>query len=151
MTDLDQLRQRLEAVPFTRLIGLRFVAADSESLTMELPSSPGILNHVGTTHAAAQFALGEGVMGAMALVAFPDLIASGAAPVLAEASVAYKRPVAGTLRARGMLSLAEQERVRAEFLATGRARYEGSVELTNAEGIVTTTLRVAMILLVPRA
>ena len=150
MTDVDQLRQRLEAVPFARLIGLRFVAADEESLTMELPSSPGILNHVGTTHAAAQFALGEGVMGAMALVAFPDLVAKGAAPVLAEASVSYKRPASGTLRARGVLPRAEQERVRAEFLATGRARYDGPVELTNADGIVTTTLQVAMVLLVPR-
>lgn len=150
MLDLDQLRERLESIPFAHLIGLRLVAADGESLTMELPSSLGILNHVGTTHAAAQFALGEGVMGAMSLVAFPDLIANGAAPVLAEASVAYKRPAAGTLRARGILPLAEQERVRAEFLATGRARYEGPVELTNTEGVVTTTLQVAMVLLVPR-
>ena len=150
MVDLDQLRQRLEAIPFSRTIGLRFVAADEESLTAELPSSPGILNHVGTTHAAAQFALGEGVVGAMALVAFPDLLARGAAPVLAEATVAYKRPAAGTLRARGVLPRSDQERVRAEFLASGKARYEAPVELTNADGIVTTTLTVAMVLLVPR-
>ena len=150
MVDLDQLRQRVEAIPFSRLIGLRIVAADAESITGELPSSPGILNHVGTTHAAAQFALGEGMIGAMSLIAFPDLIARGAAPVLAEATVAYKRPAAGTLRARGVLPLAEQERVRAEFLATGKARYEAPVEVTNADGVTTTTLHVAMVLLVPR-
>jgi acyl-coenzyme A thioesterase PaaI-like protein len=150
MADLEQLRQRLEEIPFSHLIGLRVVAADEESLTMELPSSPRILNHVGTTHAAAQFALGEGVVGAMALVAFPDLIARGAAPVLAEASVAYKRPAAGALRARGVLPRAAQDRVRAEFLAHGRARYEAPVDLTNADGLVTTTLTVAMVLLVPR-
>lgn len=150
MVDVETLRRRVESIPFSKLIGLRLVAADAESVTAELPSSPEIFNHVGTTHAAAQFALGEGVVGMMALVAFPDLVERGAAPVLAEATVAYKRPASGTLRARGVLSLAEQERVRAEFLANSKARYEAPVEVTTADGLVTTTLQVAMVLLVPR-
>jgi acyl-coenzyme A thioesterase PaaI-like protein len=148
--DIADLRQRLLAVPFSRLMGMRVVEADAESVTAELPSSPEILNHVGTTHAAAQFGLGEGAVGALALMAFPDLLAAGAVPLLAEATVAYRRPASGTLRARAVLSVAEQQRIRAEFAANGKARYTVPVDLVDQSGTVATTLQVTFAIIIPR-
>ena len=151
MVDVVAVRERIAAVPFGRVIGLRVVDADEVSVTAELPSAPEILNHVGTTHAAAQFGLGEGVVGALALAVFPDLLAAGAVPLLAEATVAYQRPARGALRARAYIAHAEQERVRAEFGAAGKARYTVPVELTDQAGTVTTTLQVTFVLISPRA
>jgi|SRR5579863_7495384 len=151
MVDVVAVRERIAAVPFGRVMGLRVVDADEESVTAELPSAPDMLNHVGTTHAAAQFGLGEGVVGALALAVFPDLLAAGAVPLLAEATVAYQRPARGTLRARVTLPYAEQARVRAEFAANTKARYTVPVELADQAGIVTTTLHVTFVLIIPRA
>ncbi len=151
MADLEAVhRQMLDAVPFNRVLGVRVVAVEAESVEVELPARPELLNHVGTMHAAAQFGLGESASGAMSVAAFGDLLAGGAVPLLAEARITYHRPASGTLRARATLARDEQQRIRADFAAAGKARYEMPVQLTDAGGTVTTTLQVNWVLLRPR-
>jgi len=151
MADLEAVRQQmLDAVPFVRLLGLQIIDMTADSVEAELPVRPDLLNHVGTMHAAAQFGLGENTSGAMAFVAFADLMAGGAIPLVTEAKITYHRPASGTLRARATLALDEQQRVRADYAAAGKTRYELPVQLTDANGIVTTTLQVSWVLLRPR-
>jgi uncharacterized protein (TIGR00369 family) len=151
MADLEAVRRQIqEVVPFNRVLGVRVVAVEAESAEVELAATPERLNHVGTMHAAAQFGLGESASGALSVAAFADLLASGAIPLLAEARIVYHRPASGTLRARATLPRAEQERVRADFAATGKARYELPVQITDAAGTVTTTLQANWVVLRPR-
>ncbi len=142
MADLDAVRHLiLEAVPFNRVLGVIVVAVEPESAVVELPAAAALLNHVGTVHAAAQFGLAESASGAMTVAAFSDLLAEGAVPLLAAAQITYHRPASGTLQGRATLALDEQQRIRADFAASGRARYTITVDLTDAGGAVITSLR----------
>lgn len=147
-----RVRQYLvDGVPFNHMVGLRVVAADDASVEMELAERPDLLNHVGTMHAAAQFGLGEASAGALIVAALGDLVAAGAIPLLAEATIAYRKPAGGTLRAHASLDGATRERVHAEFTAAGKARVAVAIRLTDAGGAETTTLETSWALIQRRS
>ena len=152
MLDVEAVRQlMMDAVPFNRVLGVRVESVEPERVTVILPESPERLNHVGTTHAAAQFGLGEATAGTMTLLAFSDLQRQGFAPVVTDATVSYRKPARGELRGEATLSAEEQARVRSEIAAGGRPRFGIDVRLTDQQGNVTTELRFEWALLVPRA
>lgn len=151
MLDVETVRQMvMDAVPFNRVLGVRVEAVGPERVTLILPESPERLNHVGTTHAAAQFGLGEATAGTMTLLAFNDLQRQGYAPVVTDATVSYRRPARGELHGEATLSAEEQARVRSEIAAGGRPRFRIDVRLSDQQGNTTTELRFEWTLLVPR-
>lgn len=148
MLDLAAVQaMMLGAVPFNRVLGVRIESVAPERVEVVLPEAPERLNHVGTIHAAAQFGLGEAASGSMMLAAFGDLQAAGAVPLAAEATIRYRKPSRGDLRGVATLSNAEQARVRAEIMASGKGRCTVAVQLIDAEGVATTELSVEWVLL----
>ena len=120
MTDVSTVRTMLlDLVPFNRHLGIEVSDAGVDYALVQLQENPAHHNHVGTIHAGVQFTLCEAASGAMAIAAFGDLIMDGAIPLATTATITYRAPAGGNLRARGTLSEAEQARVRAE-LSTGR-------------------------------
>lgn len=140
-------RYLVDGVPFNHMVGLRVLAADDTTVEMESAERLDLLNHVGTMHAAAQFGLGEASAGALIVAALGDLVAKGAVPLLAEATIAYRKPAGGTLRAHASLDAAERERVRADFTAAGKARVAVAIRVTDAAGTETTTLETSWALI----
>ena len=152
MADLETVSAIMtQAVPFNRVLGLRFVAVDDERAEVVLPEAPERLNHVGTIHAVAQFGLGEVASGAMVMAAFADLQGQGYIPLAASAPIAYRKPSKGDLRAVATLTIAEQERIRAELETNGKARFSVPVQLLDAQGVVTTEITVEWALIKLRA
>jgi len=130
------------SVPFTRVLGLRVVAADHEHAELAPPDEPGLRNHVGTVHAAAQFGLGENASAVMAIGAFSDLQQTGALLLTSGATIRYVAPAKGELRAVATLPAAEQARVRTGFAATGRADFAIHAATRDASGGTTTHMEV---------
>ncbi len=151
MLDAAAVNQLLnETVPFNRALGVQVETVAPECVVVILAEAPERLNHVGTTHAVAQFGLGEVTSGTMTLIAFADLQRQGYAPVVTDASVKYYKPARGLLRGQATFSAAEQERIRREILSGGRPRFAIDVRLTDEQGTLTTELRFEWTLLAPR-
>jgi acyl-coenzyme A thioesterase PaaI-like protein len=140
-----------ETVPFNAHMGPVVESVTPERSTVILPESPERLNHVGTTHAVAQFGLGEVTSGALTAAAFWDLQHQGYAPVVTNASVTYHKPARGQLRGEATLSADEQARIRSEIEAGERPRFIIDVRLFDQQGTLTTELRFEWTLLAPRA
>ena len=140
-----------ETVPFNAHMGPVVESVTPERSTVILPESPERLNHVGTTHAVAQFGLGEVTSGALTAAAFWDLQHQGYAPVVTSASVTYHKPARGQLRGEAELSADEQARIRSEIAAGGRPRFTIDVRLFDQQGTLTTELHFEWVLLAPRA
>src|SRR4051794_23587239 len=89
----DAVTDFVTSLPFNALIG---VAADGDALTLR--ESETIHNHVGTVHAGALFTLGEAASG-VAIARQVLSVLGGAMPVTKTASIAYRRPARGRIRA----------------------------------------------------
>jgi uncharacterized protein (TIGR00369 family) len=143
-------RQLLEAVPFSRVLGVEITAAGPGEVEARLPDAPERHNHVGTVHAVAQFGLGETTSGVLLIATFNDLRARGFVPVMADVAIHYHRPARGDLMAQATLTPEEQVRIRNEVQSAGRSRVTIPVTLTDASGTPTTDFELAWVLLKPR-
>ncbi|HEX8995530.1 MAG TPA: YiiD C-terminal domain-containing protein [Ktedonobacterales bacterium] len=152
MLDAADINRLLnDSVPFNRVLGAQVESVAPERVTATLPEAPERLNHVATTHAVAQFGLGEVTSGSMTLCAFADLQRQGYAPVVTEAAVTYLKPARGAMRGEATFSAQEQARVRDEIAAGGRPRFSIAVRLFDAQETLTTELRFEWTLLPPRS
>ncbi len=118
----------------SRALGLAEAPAGADHL-LELPLGEASRNHVGTMHAAAQFALAEAASAACLQREFPALEARVLAVVRA-ARIKYRRPGTGTLRAFGRLAEDARARLAADLEARSRTATTVDVELRDATGEV---------------
>jgi len=95
-------------------------------------------NHLGTIHAAAQYALAEACSGALLADRFADL-ATDVVPVVRRAEVKYHRPARGTLTAGASISPGSEARVRGALAAKGRALVDVAVEVVDSAQTVVLT------------
>lgn len=135
----------LQAVPFARTLGVRFdevVADDAGGVraVARLPDADELHNHVGGPHAGALFTLGETASGAVVLAAFGHLL-DRAVPLAVRAEIDYERLAMGEVRATARLGRPAAE-VAAELAAGIRPEFPVSVEITKADGEVTTRMTV---------
>lgn len=134
----------IEAVPFARTLGVRFVEVrrDGPELraVVDLPDATGLHNHVGGPHAGAIFALGETASGAVVMAAFGDQLGR-AVPLAVRAEIGYRKLAMGTVRATARLS-EPPERVVAELDAGRRPEFGVPVELSTLDGTVTAEMLV---------
>lgn len=140
-----------DTVPFARVLGVHVTRVEPERAEAVLEFTPERLNHVGTMHAVAQFGLGELASGGLIVSAFSDLQQDGYMPIVASVAVSYLRPARTDLRGIAELSLAEQERVRAEVRGGVQSRFTVPVRVVDTAGNVTTEFKVEWVLLQPRA
>jgi acyl-coenzyme A thioesterase PaaI-like protein len=149
--DLETLNQVMtQGVPFNRVLGVRVVALGPARAEVAIPEAPERLNHVGTTHAAVEFALGEAASGAMVVSAFVDAQAQGYVPLAAGARIAYLKPARGDLRGIAVLAEDAQRQVRADLESNGKARFSVPVEIRDAVGTLVAEMVVEWALVKPR-
>lgn len=120
---------------FSRALGLRDAPAGADHL-LELPFSPLLHNHLGTMHAAAQFALAESAS-AVCLQRHFGAQAGEVFAVVRGAETKYRRPATGDLLAFGRPDDATRDHLLAELAARGRTSAVILVDLKDREGTLT--------------
>ncbi len=134
--DLDTIRTSMPAaVPFISTLGLEYLELSDEHAVLGMPDQERLHNHVGGPHAGAMFSLGESASGAVVLAAFSDLL-NEVTPLAASAHIDYLALAKGEVRARATLSRSVAD-VRAELNAGGLPQFPVSVQITDAQGVLT--------------
>jgi acyl-coenzyme A thioesterase PaaI-like protein len=120
---------------FSQALGIAAAPAGSEHL-LELPFSPLVVNHVGTVHAAAQFALAEAASAACLQRDFPELGGKVFA-VVRGVQVKYRRAAQSALRAYGKTDELTRQHLAHDLLTRTRTSATVEVELRDAQDQVT--------------
>lgn len=120
---------------FSRVLGLRDAPAGAEHL-LELPFAPLLHNHLGTMHAAAQFALAESASAVCLQRHFAAQVGEVFA-VVRGAETKYRRPATGDLLAYGRPDDATRDGLVAELAARGRTNAVILIDLKDRDGTLT--------------
>ncbi|MBX3192610.1 MAG: YiiD C-terminal domain-containing protein [Labilithrix sp.] len=132
----DPAADFVTSLPFNSLVG---VSADGEALALR--DDGALHNHVGTVHAGALFTLGEAASG-IAIARHCAGAFGGAMPVTKTASIAYRRPARGRIRA--IAGVAESvDEIAARLARDGKASFDVEVALTDDAGTEVATMTVA--------
>ena len=116
-------------------MGMRVAPAGAPHL-LELPLTPLLQNHLGTMHAAAQFALAEAASAECLLREFPAL-ADAVLPVVRGVTLKYRKPATGDLFASASVDDDTKKNLRHELATRPAARATVNVELKDAAGTLT--------------
>jgi acyl-coenzyme A thioesterase PaaI-like protein len=103
---------------------------------LEMPESPLLLNHIGTVHASAQFALAEASSGEF-LLCHLRAAQNQVFAVLRTSDVKFRKPAHGALRASARFAEGSAESLSAELSSRGRTLASVLVEVADSQGIVT--------------
>jgi len=140
--ELAQLKEMLaNVVPFNKHIGLEIVEVSAGAGEVRLPEGPHLLNHIGTQHAAALFAVAEAASGAAVVGALADQITT-VTPIARNAQIAYMKPARGPILAKARIS-EEPDSLLRELGAQGRADFQVHVDLEDAAGLKVAEMTVA--------
>ena len=96
-------RQLSTAVPFANHVGIELETIEKGRAVARLPFRPEGLNHIGTQHAGALFALGEAASGAAMAGTFAPILLE-IRPVAAEAAIRFLAVAKGSVRAEASIS-----------------------------------------------
>jgi len=121
-------------LPLSQVLGLQEAPAGAPHL-LELPLGERTRNHLGTMHAAAQFALAEAASAAALQRAFPDW-EDRVMAVVRGARLKYRRPGTGPLHAWAGMDAAAQAQLAADLATRSRAAATVQVELRGADRAV---------------
>jgi len=129
VSDPDPASALVAALPFPKHVGIK----PNEDGALVLAENQSLYNHVGTLHAGALFTLGESASGATMLRLLAPALA-GAMPVAKSATIEYRRPARGRIRAGG--SLAEPvEDIAARLQRDRKTTFDVRVLLQDDAGI----------------
>lgn len=118
-----------------QLLGIREAPAGATHV-LEMPLTARLQNHLGTMHAAAQFALAEAASAACLLQGFGDL-AGRVQAVVRGVEVKYRTPATGDLLACASLDDRTRDALRTELDRRGRAIAVILVDLKDRSGTLT--------------
>jgi len=107
-----------------------------DETTLKLACHSNVQNHIGTIHAAAQFALAETRSGEYLAGLFPQYKGKFL-PLLRSSSVKYRNPASSEIYAKAIAKEADLEKFEAQFLKKGRATIRVEVKVMDKENIVT--------------
>jgi acyl-coenzyme A thioesterase PaaI-like protein len=116
-------------------LGIR-LAGPGGSAILELPESAILLNHVGTIHASAQYALAEAASGELLLRTLGEA-GDEVFAVLRSSEVKYRNPAKGELLASARIEEREGSTLVGEISRRGRTMASIHVEVSDASGVVT--------------
>lgn len=122
-----------EMMPFAHTLGLKVAAASPIQVSLALPDKKSNHNHVGFTHAGAQYTLAELTSGAMSFAALADL-AGRFDLLMMQGSINYLKRADGDLASQAEMSPEKAEQIRATLLQEGRVKVPQKVELFTADG-----------------
>jgi acyl-coenzyme A thioesterase PaaI-like protein len=130
----DMIRSQMgQNVPFARHAGVEIDSVDKGRASARLPFRPEGLNHIGTQHAAALFALGETASGAAMAGTFAPMLLE-VRPVAAEASIRYFGLAKGQVTADARVE-AEPDALLEAVRTEGKVRFPIVVSLKGEDGI----------------
>jgi acyl-coenzyme A thioesterase PaaI-like protein len=118
-----------------RLLGMIPAPGGAPHL-LELPFTPPLRNHVGTMHAAAQFALAEAASAECLQRHFGEA-AGEVFAVVRGVEMKYRKPATGDLLAFGMPDENTRDHLVAELIARGRFAPVILIELKDRSGTLT--------------
>ncbi|MCF6470222.1 DUF4442 domain-containing protein [Nonomuraea sp. MG754425] len=130
----------LDTVPFARTLGIVFDAVGDGRAVCHVPDRPDLRNHVSGPHAGVLFTLAESASGAAVLSALGDQL-SRAVPLPTTATIEYRKVALGEVRAEARM-LADREEIVARLDAGERPVFDVAVSLTDAGGVVVSSLTV---------
>ncbi|HEX9063364.1 MAG TPA: YiiD C-terminal domain-containing protein [Clostridia bacterium] len=122
-------------IPFNDFIKIK--KAEKEGHILEIQDKPQYLNHLGTVHASAQFALAEATSGQYLLEVFKEYAEGGIIPVVRAVETKYKKPAKGDIYSNASMSEEDIEKVRGYLRVKGRAILEVAVQVRDSEEEVT--------------
>jgi acyl-coenzyme A thioesterase PaaI-like protein len=128
------------AVPFNKLVGLEVLEVERGHGAVRLPERPELLNHVGSQHAGALFALAEAASGAAVIGGFADVLAT-ATPLAKAAEIRYERIARGPITGRSQLN-GDLDALRAQLEADGRVAFNVDVTMADASEQTVATMTV---------
>ncbi len=120
---------------YSRALGLRDAPPEAEHL-LELPFTPQVHNHLGTMHAAAQFALAEAASAECLQRRYGTAVGQVFA-VVRGVEVKYRRPATGDLLAYGRPDDATAANLLQEFSERGRTNAVILIDLKDRSGTLT--------------
>jgi acyl-coenzyme A thioesterase PaaI-like protein len=130
---------RVTELCINSMMGIRLASPDDSHL-LELPKSVLLLNHLGTVHASAQFALAEACSAEFLLRQLGNQREQAFA-VLRTSEVKFRRPAHGTLRASPQWVGDTNESLCKELAVRGRALASVRVEVSDVRQVITMTGR----------
>lgn len=120
---------------FNQALGIKDAPAGAEHL-LELPLTPLVQNHLGTMHAAAQFALAEAAS-AERLLRDHAAQAGAVLAVVRGVSVKYRKPATGELLAYAQPDASTREHLAHDLATRSRTAATILVELKDRAGNLT--------------
>ena len=129
-----------EAVPMVRTLNLEYLETTPERAVLRLPDQPAYHNHLGGPHAGAMFTLAESASGAIVLAAFAEQM-TRAVPLPVTSEMSFKKVAMGAVTATAVLGRPAAD-VIAELDAGKRPEFPITVEITRADGAVTSVMTV---------
>ena len=118
-------------IPFAQTLGLK----KSVDGVLELGFDSGVMNHLQTIAAAAQFSLAELASGDYLMHLFPELLGEGV-PILRDSRLKYKRPAKSKISAYASSSDKDIAKFKEHYDRKGRSLLSVSVEVKDTGGNV---------------
>lgn len=118
-------------IPFAQTIGLK----KSTDGVLELGFDDGVMNHLQTIAAAAQFSLAELASGEYLMHAFPELL-DEVVPLLRDSRLKYKRPANSRIFAYASSTDKDIAKFREQYDRKGRGLISVHVEVKDTAGEV---------------
>jgi len=138
----EQLKLMLSSmVPFNGHLGLEVLDVEQGLARVQLPEAPYLLNHVGTQHAGALFAVAEAASGGAVIGAFSSLIGK-VTPLARDAQIKFLKPARGSIVAEASID-GDVEAIGATLDSAGRANFSVNVVLRDAAGVEVAKVRVS--------
>lgn len=120
-------------IPFNHFIGIK--RAEKSPYLLQLDESTNHLNHLGTIHASAQFALAEAAGGLYLLERFAEYT-QGVIPVVRRVEVKYSKPATGRLYASATVG-EEAEHAIQSLTTRGRAILQVDAKVVDSNENIT--------------
>ena len=125
-------KQLNHTVPFAKHAGVQIAMIEKGRAIAQLPFRAEGLNHIGSQHAAALFALGEAASGAAMAGAFAPMLLE-IRPVAAEATIRFFTVAKGPVRAEAVVTGNADDLVSA-VKTEGKTMFQVAVDLTGEDG-----------------
>jgi len=125
-------KQLADSVPFAKHCSVELQSIGDARAEARLPERPELMNHIGSQHAAAMFALAETASGGAMAGAFAPILLT-VRPVAAEARIQYLKVAKGPLTA---LATIEEDgaTLRARMETDGKVRFPVRVDIRDQAG-----------------
>ena len=124
-------------LPFNLFIGIEKYENKNDGI-FQLPADPKYLNHVGTVHASALYALGEASSGEF-LAQYIKLDKQSISPILRRADIKYRKPATGRVYAKGIYKEEDWDKFHQSYQKKKKALIAFQIDIINDENTVVAT------------